>query len=319
MSTALDTPHNNTTPNVTSSSLPSRPTIQVTARVMDITEQRTALFHRQEMVIQAFYQKFYTDSPFTPTTLSDNDPLSTITASPASPLFYIANKKPQFAETQKLQTALYLNARDVAQLDEIIGLFDNLHVLDDLVMEIVHEMPPQQPVGWQMTSQGLNVLNVPTVGQIRSPNVARGIEQSAAATVLQFFGVASYTQDKALFIGHIVGYLFCCYYFAHLGVAYGVTPISEEVVKDYPYVTLPVPQLVRLLQELDEMVKAKVYQLAVFCAQISEYALDKRIEKMLITEVNSFNKNDMREVLAQRISYGGLEQPYLFNPVKPLR
>lgn len=297
----------------------SAPTIQITARVLDITEQRAMLFRRQQNAVQGFYDTCFSQESFYNQHLQTPSADDTAKVRTPPSLFYIANKKSQFAETKKLQIAQYLNARDAVQLDEIMTLFDNLYVLDDLVMETVQTLPYQQPVGWQLSSLGLNLLNLPTIGQLRPPNMARGMEQSAAATVLQFFGVTSFTLDKAVYIGHVAGYLFCCYYFAHLGVAYGVTALNEEVVKDYPYVTLPVPQLVRLLQELDESIKANIYQLAVFCAQISDYAIDKRIEKMLITEVNSFNKNELRAALSQRVNLAGIEQSALFEPFKPIR
>jgi hypothetical protein len=80
-----------------------------------------------------------------------------------------------------------------------------------------------------------------------------------------------------------------------------------------------VAELVRLLQSLDESLKAQVYQLAIYCAQISEYAVDKRIEKMLITEVNSFNKQDLRDELSVLVQYDSNENESLFQPIKPLK
>lgn len=262
-----------------------------------IMTQRLQLFHQQEQAIQSFYQ---------------NNQLNQC-------LFYVASKKLQFVETQKMQTAQYLNIREVTELEPLSYLFNSLHVIDDLISALVTMMPTQRPVGWQVLSQQLNLLNLPTVGNIHPPNEVRKVEQSLVATVLQFFGVASYTFDRGYFIGHILGYLFCCYYFAHLGVNYAIIPLSKEIIPEYTYQSINVPQLVRMLQELDKDLKTLVYQLAIYCAQISEYAIDKQIEKMLIAEVNSFNKQALRDELSEQLLYGGFYQVPLFQPLKPLK
>lgn len=269
---------------------------------VDVLEQRLRLFRQQEAAVNNFYA----------TLLSDNHVHG-------EQLFYLSDRKHQFVELRKLLTAFHLNARDVAGLEQLQRLFENLHVVDDLLLQVVEAMPPQRPLGWQLVSLGQNLLNLPTTTPLRTPTEARGIEQSLAASILQFFGVGCYSVDKGYFVGHILGYLFCCYYFAHLGVNYSVTPLKEFVAHHYPYQCVEVVQLIRLLQETDETLKTKVYQLAVFAAQISDYAIDKRIEKMLITEVNSFNKQDYREELASYVSYLDSEKATLFQPVKPLK
>lgn len=284
-----------------------KPTITVTsapASTPDITEQRLQQFLQQERAIQNFYHLY-------------QNQISTTQSNPN--LFYIASKKAQFVETAKFNLATNLNARESASLDLIQPLFDNLYMVDDLLMAVVAKMPHHRPIGWQMVSLSQNLLNLPTLGQLRSPCEPRPLEASVASTVLQFFGVASYTQDKGYFIGHILGYLFCCYYFAHLGVAYSVTALTEKIAGSYQYHSVSVPELVRLLQEVDENLKQQVYQLAVYTAQMSEYTLDKRIERMLITEVNSFDKQALRDELSQNLTYGGTAPAPLFQALKPIR
>lgn len=264
---------------------------------LPLPDQRLQLFRRQEQAVQQCYEQ-----------LQNNQIL-----------FYISNKKNQFIESQRLQTAFYLDARDTSSLDYVKLLFDNLHIIDDWVMSMVREMPAQRPVGWQLSSQGINALNLPTTSPARVAGDDRSIENSLASTILQFFGVACFSSDKGYFIGHVLGYLFCCYFFAHLNINYGVTPLKEKIAGDYPYQWVDVPELVRLLQEVDESLKKKIYQLAVYAAQISEYAIEKRIEKMLITEVNSFNKQDVRDELASYILYDDSEAEALFQPLKSLK
>ena len=213
----------------------------------------------------------------------------------------------------------YLNMRDNAGLLPLQHLFNHLHIVDDLVMSINNHLPPQRPIGWQLLSQNKNFMNLPTVGVAGDAPDYRGIEQSLAATVIQFLGVACYHHDRGYFVGHIVGYLFSCYYFAHLGIGYAVTPLKSLPQASYPYQSVSVTQLVRLLQELDETLKTQVYQLAIYCAQISEYALEKRIEKLLITEVNSFNKQALRDELSVLVQYDLSEKEALFQPIKPLK
>ncbi|MFW2176599.1 MULTISPECIES: hypothetical protein [unclassified Moraxella] len=268
-------------------------TVTRTTPTLDIPQQRLRLFRQQEQRVTQCHQN--------------------------GTAFYISQKSAQFKELHKLQTAHYLNSRDTVELGQLMKMVDTLHVVDDLVLGLVSQMPAQRPLGWQMTAQNANLLNLPTVGiDPYSPDYRR-VEQSLASTVLQFFGVACYQPNAGYFIGHILGYLFCCYYFAHLGVGYSVTPLKETVVANYPYQWVNVPESVRLLQELDESLKAQVYQLAIYVAQISEYAIDKRIERMLIAEVNSFNKQDLREELSAQLQYGEIEHLALFQPVKPLK
>ena len=279
----------------------------------DIAELRLQSFLQQQSCIQDFFDLYQSLSSTAHLTNSLTPSQST------SNLFYIAQKKSTFVETAKFAIAQNLDVRDVASLDLIQPLFDNLYVVDDLVMAIVATMSPQPPIGWQVASQGLNLLNLPTLGPLPVPNEPRPHEASVAATVLQFFGVASYTQDRGYFIGHVLGYLFCCYYFAQLGIGYGVTPLSEKIAGSYPYQAVTVPELVRLLQAVDETLKSQVYQLAVYTAQMSEYTLDKRIERMLITEVNSFDKQALRDELSQNLTYGGMASAPLFQALKPIR
>ena len=151
-------------------------------------------------------------------------------------------------------------------------------------------MPAQQPVGWQLTAQeGRNPLCLPTLGKLKYPNPIADLA-SLNSYVLSHFGVSSFTYDRSYYIGHVVGYLFSCYFCAHLSISYGVTALGESVVADYQYASLEIPYMVRLLQGLDGYCKKRIYQLAVICARLSVYASDKRIEKMLIAEVNDFDK-----------------------------
>lgn len=269
---------------------------------IDILEQRRQIFRQQEQFVMDYYAVMFGDNHVH-----------------SESLFYLTERKNQYIESKKFTTALYLDARDVSGLEQIRRLLDSLPVVDDLLLSVVQAMPPQRPVGWQLVSLGQNLLNLPTTTPVRTLDEARTLENSVAATILQFFGVACFSGDKGYFIGHILGYLFCCYYFAHLSIGYSVTPLKETIVHNYPYQWIAVPQLVRLLQQTDETLKRQVYQLAVYAAQISEYAIDKRIEKMLITEVNSFNKQDYRDALASFISDDDHEKATLFQPVKPLK
>lgn len=263
----------------------------------DITAQFTAIFRAQEMAVTQYFEQ----------------------SQPYQLLFYVASKKHQFVETKKLQIASYLNIRDNVGLWQLQQLFDNLHIVDDLVMSISHHLPAQRPIAWQVISQNKNLMNLPTVGISPVAQAFRGIEHSLAATVIQFLGVACYHQERGYFVGHILGYLFICYYFSHLAINYSVTPLKEPTIIDYPYQIIAVPELVRLLQAIDESLKSQVYQLAIYCAQVSEYAVDKYIEKMLITEVNSFNKQDLRDELSMLVQYDLAENESLFQPIKPLK
>lgn len=205
------------------------------------------------------------------------------------PTYLIQSLKSQFVEYQHYKMSAELDKRGINEVSSVHRLWQQLHVVDDLIEDIVRHMPAQMPVGWQLTSQGRNYLCLPTVGRLRidKPVADQG---SLTSYVLGHFGVASYTYDRGYFIGHVVGYLFCCYYFAHQSITYGVTSLSEKTVQGFDYVSLQTPQLVRLLQGLDVYCKKRIYQLAVICARLSQYATDKRIEKMLIAEVNEFDK-----------------------------
>lgn len=271
----------------------------VSQTMLEPPEQRLNLFKKQEQAVQQYYHH----------------------REQTQVLFYITSRKTRFVEYKRLQMAYHLNVRDNSSLGQLSLLWQNLYVVDDLVISIVEKMSPQRPVGWQLSSQGMNALNLPTTHPVRVTGEDRVIEHSLASTILQFFGVACFSGDKGYFIGHILGYLFCCYFFAHLNINYGVTPLKEKIALDYPYQWVNVPELVRLLQEVDESLKQKIYQLAVYAAQVSEYAIDKRIEQMLITEVNGFSKRDCRDELASYVLDDGSEADYsaLFQPLKPLK
>lgn len=308
----MDTP---SSPTVTSTP-PRAPTASRTINVtiqrpsLDEAGQRLHLFRQQERKVTACYHAQQTAKTPEQMTFA---------------WFYLSHRQPYFIESQKLAMAYHLNARDVAGLEQLQVLFNHIAVVDELLQSVVSQMPDQRPVGWQLYSLGQNLLNLPTTSPVRHISEVRQLEHSLASTILQFFGVTCFSGDKGYFIGHILGYLFCCYYFAHLSVNYGVTPLKEAIANDYPYQWLDVSKLVRLLQETDETLKTQVYQLAVYAAQISEYAIDKRIEKMLISEVNSFNKQDIRDELATLLpsfytgNYSEQEKSALFQPVKPLK
>ena len=205
------------------------------------------------------------------------------------PTYLVQSLKAQFVEFQHYQMSVELDKRGVAESDAIRKLWQQLHVVDDIIEDIIRHMPAQSPAGWQITTQGRNFLCLPTVGRLRndSPIADQG---SLNSYVLAHFGVMSYTYDRGYYIGHVVGYLFCCYFCAHLTMTYGVTPLAPNLVPDYSYASLETPNMVRLLQALDGYCKKRIYQLAVICARLSHYATDKRIEKMLIAEVNDFDK-----------------------------
>lgn len=205
------------------------------------------------------------------------------------PTYLVQSLKAQFEEYQHYLMSVELDKRAVVDVDSIERLWQQLHIVDDIIEDIIRLMPAQQPVGWQITTQGRNYLRLPTVGRLRedTPVADQG---SLNSYVLGHFGVMSYTYDRGYYIGHVLGYLFCCYFCAHLSIAYGVTPLPPSLIQGYDYVSLETPKMVRLLQTLDAQCKKRVYQLAVICARLSYYATDKRIEKMLIAEVNDFDK-----------------------------
>ena len=206
------------------------------------------------------------------------------------PTYLVQTLKTQFAEYQQYLLAQQLDKRGLMDTENLERLWQQLHVVDDIIEDIVRHMPAQQPAGWQLTTQdGHNPLCLATIGKLKQhkPIVDQG---SLNSYVLGHFGVSSFTYDRGYYIGHVVGYLFSCYFFAHLSISYGVTALGQEVVSDYDYASLETPHMVRLLQGLDGYCKKRIYQLAVICARLSVFASDKRIERMLIAEVNDFDK-----------------------------
>ena len=219
------------------------------------------------------------------------------------PTYLASALKPQFIEFKRYQEVRHLDQRSLIDFAGIDMLWRQIHIVDDLITDIVSHMPAQRPVGWQMTSAGKNHLKLPTVGRLKDKEQIAD-QASLTSYVLGHFGVMSYTFDRAFFIGHVLGYLFCCYYLSHLSIAYGATPLSATSVKNYPYATLDTAKLVRLLQTLDVRVKKRIYQLAILCARVSVYKLDKHVEKMLIKEVNEFNKKQQIAHLDKLIETG---------------
>ena len=206
------------------------------------------------------------------------------------PTYLVQTLKTQFVEYQQYLLAQQLDKRGLIDTDIIERLWQQLHVVDDIIEDIVRHMPAQQPAGWQLTTQdGSNTLCLATIGKLKyhKPIFDQG---SLCSYVLGHFGVSSLTYDRGYYIGHVVGYLFSCYFFAHLSISYSVTALGQEVVSDYEYASLETPHMVRLLQGLDGYCKKRIYQLAVICARLSVFASDKRIERMLIAEVNDFDK-----------------------------
>ncbi|TXD97005.1 hypothetical protein ES754_08305 [Psychrobacter frigidicola] len=206
------------------------------------------------------------------------------------PTYLVQTLKSQFVEYQHYQLAEQLDKRGLLDTEALQRLWQQLHVVDDIIADIVHHMPAQQPAGWQLSVQdGHNPLRLPTVGKLKHPKPISD-QASLNSYVLGHFGVSSFTYDRGYYIGHVIGYLFSCYFCAHLSISYSVTALGEEVIGDYDYASLETPHMVRLLQGLDSYCKKRIYQLAVICARLSVYASDKRIEKMLIIEVNDFDK-----------------------------
>ncbi len=206
------------------------------------------------------------------------------------PTYLVQTLKPQFAEYQHYMMAQQLDKRGLLDTSALERLWQQLHVVDDIIADIVHHMPAQQPAGWQLTAQeGHNPLRLPSVGKLKQSKPIQD-QASLNSYVLGHFGVSSFTYDRGYYIGHVVGYLFSCYFCAHLSISYSVTALGEQAIGDYDYASLETPHMVRLLQGLDGYCKKRIYQLAVICARLSVYATDKRIEKMLIAEVNDFDK-----------------------------
>lgn len=235
---------------------------------LTVAEQRLALYHRQHQRTRLLYQA----------------------SASSRPTYLVQNLKTQFVEYQQYLLAQQLDKRGLIDIDAIERLWQQLHVVDDIIADIVRHMPAQQPAGWQLTAQdGHNPLSMPTVGKLKHLKPIADLA-SLNSYVLSHFGVSSFTYDRGYYIGHVVGYLFSCYFCAHLSINYGVTALGEHVVLDFDYASLDTPYMVRLLQGLDGYCKKRIYQLAVICARLSVYASDKRIERMLIAEVNDFDK-----------------------------
>lgn len=233
-----------------------------------IAEQRVALYHAQHERTRLLYMASAT----------------------ARPTYLVQTLKSQFEEHQQYLLAQQLDKRGLMDTDGLERLWQQLHVVDDIIADIVRHMPAQQPAGWQLTTQdGRNPLRFATVGKLKHDKPIRD-QGSLNSYVLGHFGVSSFTYDRGYYIGHVVGYLFSCYFCAHLSISYGVTALGQQVVADYEYASLETPHMVRLLQSLDDYCKKRIYQLAVICARLSVFASDKRIERMLIAEVNDFDK-----------------------------
>lgn len=112
-----------------------------------VAEQRLALYHEQHERTRLLY------------------------LAPAStrPTYLVQTLKTQFAEYQQYKLAQQLDKRgllDVAALE----LWQQLHVVDDIIADIVRHMPAQKPAGWQLTAQdGHNPLRIATIGKLRHP------------------------------------------------------------------------------------------------------------------------------------------------------
>ncbi|MEN6669843.1 hypothetical protein AAJP47_05660 [Psychrobacter sp. B38] len=233
-----------------------------------IAKQRVALYHAQHERTRLLY----------------------VASADIRPTYLVQTLKSQFVEHQQYLLAQQLDKRGLMDTDGLERLWQQLHVVDDIIADIVRHMPAQQPAGWQLTTQdGRNPLCFATVGKLKNGKPIRD-QGSLNSYVLGHFGVSSFTYDRGYYIGHVVGYLFSCYFCAHLSISYGVTALGEQVVADYEYASLETPHMVRLLQGLDTYCKKRIYQLAVICARLSVFASDKRIERMLIAEVNDFDK-----------------------------
>ncbi len=213
-----------------------------------------------------------------------------LATSSTRPTYLVQTLKAQFVEYQNSMLAQQLDKRGLLDTEDIDRLWQQLHIVDDIIADIVRHMPAQQPAGWQITVQdGRNPLCLPTVGKLKFDKPLLD-QASLNSYVLGHFGVSSFTYDRGYYIGHVVGYLFSCYFCAHLSISYSVTALGAQVVTGFDYASLETPHMVRLLQSLDGYCKKRIYQLAVACARLSVYASDKRIEKMLIAEVNDFDK-----------------------------
>lgn len=264
-------------------SVPALPLINTTDQqsLQYVNEQRVALYQAQQQRTKNLY----------------------LASETIRPTYLIPLLKPQFIEYQRYEMSTKLDQRGIVDTSELETLWQQIHIVDDLITQIVKLMPAQQAVGWQISAGGHNHLRLPTVGRLRSAHTIAD-QASINSYVLGHFGVMSYTYDRAYFIGHVVGYLFCCYYLAHLSIPYMVTSLPQEQVANYDYASLDTAKMVRLLQTLDERCKKRTYQLAVLCARLSDYHTDKRIEKMLIAEVNEFDKQEQQRCLDTLLQHG---------------
>lgn len=233
-----------------------------------VIEQRLALYHKQHERTKLLY----------------------LSSATIRPTYLIQTLKNQFTEYEHYLLVQQLDKRGLIDIESTERLWQQLHIVDDIIADIVRHMPAQQPAGWQLTVQeGHNPLRLPTIGKLKHHKPIAD-QASLNSYVLAHFGVSSFTYDRGYYIGHVIGYLFSCYFLAHLSISYSVAALDERVVAEYDYASLETPYMVRLLQGLDGYCKKRVYQLAVICARLSVYASDKRIEKMLIAEVNDFDK-----------------------------
>ena len=253
---------------ISTNQLPAHQTLSTANSETNVAAQRVALYRAQHERTRQLY----------------------MASAATRPTYLVQTLKTQFAEYQQYLLAQQLDKRGLMDTDGLERLWQQLHVVDDIIEDIVRHMPAQQPAGWQLTTQdGHNPLRFATIGKLKhgKPILDQG---SLNSYVLGHFGVSSFTYDRGYYIGHVVGYLFSCYFCAHLSISYGVTALGPQVVSDYEYASLETPHMVRLLQGLDGYCKKRIYQLAVICARLSVFASDKRIERMLIAEVNDFDK-----------------------------
>jgi hypothetical protein len=253
---------------ISTNQLPAHQTLSTANTETNVAAQRVALYRAQHERTRQLY----------------------MASAATRPTYLVQTLKTQFAEYQQYLLAQQLDKRGLMDTDGLERLWQQLHVVDDIIEDIVRHMPAQQPAGWQLTTQdGHNPLRFATIGKLKhgKPILDQG---SLNSYVLGHFGVSSFTYDRGYYIGHVVGYLFSCYFCAHLSISYGVTALGPQVVSDYEYASLETPHMVRLLQGLDGYCKKRIYQLAVICARLSVFASDKRIERMLIAEVNDFDK-----------------------------
>lgn len=224
---------------------------------------------------------------------------------PATAPFPIEKQRDQFIELARFETAVALDRRGIEEMDALYTGYDHLYLVDDLIQQILRDLPDHPRYAWEATSRVRNYLNLPTVGVLPRNVDALEDNRSIMCYTLTHFGVASYTNDRAIFMGNIAGYLLMSYYFAHLKIQYGVTPLKQGVVNDFTYVTPTVESNTQCVSDIPMVVKKKIYQLAVFCARLSLYRVDKAIEKMLITEVNDFDKKKEQRLLDDLLKYGG--------------